>query len=150
MSKPIIQFFNEDAKLPTSLKKSLLKKSLIDISETHNTTIKNLTYIFCSDDYLLNINKQFLNHDYYTDIITFPYHEGSDIEGEIYISLDRITDNAIKQKVSFENELFRVIAHGLLHLIGYSDKSSNNKKIMRKEEDQAIKIFESNFYTSSN
>ena len=150
MSKPIIQFFNEDAKLPTSLKKSLLKKSLIDLSEAHNTTIKNLTYIFCSDDYLLNINKQFLNHDYYTDIITFPYHEGTDIEGEIYISLDRIADNAIKQKVSFENELFRVIAHGLLHLIGYSDKSPNNKKIMRKEEDQAIKIFESNFYTSSN
>ena len=145
MSKPIIQFFNEDAKLPTSLKKSLLKKSLIDISETHNTTIKNLTYIFCSDDYLLNINKQFLNHDYYTDIITFPYHEGSDIEGEIYISLDRITDNAIKQKVSFENELFRVIAHGLLHLIGFSDKTPKQKKLMREEEDKAITIFYSTF-----
>lgn len=145
MSKPIIQFFNEDAKLPTSLKKSLLKKSLIDLSETHNTTIKNLTYIFCSDDYLLNINKQFLNHDYYTDIITFPYHEGTDIEGEIYVSLDRITDNAIKQKVLFENELFRVIAHGLLHLIGFSDKTPKQKKLMREEEDKAITIFYSTF-----
>lgn len=145
MAKPIIQFFNEDAKLPAALKKSTLKQSLIEISETHNASINRLQYIFCSDEYLLTINQQYLNHDFYTDIITFPYHEGTEIEGEIYISLDRVKDNALKQKVSYENELFRVIAHGLLHLIGFSDKSPKKKQVMRAEEDKAIAVFYANF-----
>lgn len=145
MGKAVVHFFNEDAKLPASLKKKLLQKAVIDLAASHDIVITNLNYIFCSDDHLLSINKQFLNHDYYTDIITFPYREGNNIEGEIYISIDRVKDNADQQKVSFENELFRVISHGLLHLIGFSDKTPKQKKLMREEEDKAIAIFYSTF-----
>ena len=145
MGKVVVHFFNEDAKTPTSLKKKLLQKSVMDLAESHKISIANLNYIFCSDEHLLSINKQFLNHDYYTDIITFPYREGTNIEGEIYISIDRVKDNADQQKVSFENELFRVISHGLLHLIGFSDKTPKQKKLMREEEDKAITIFYSTF-----
>lgn len=145
MGKAVVHFFNEDAKTPTSLKKKLLQKSVMDLAEAHKIAITNLNYIFCSDEHLLSINKQFLNHAYYTDIITFPYREGTNIEGEIYISIDRVKDNADQQKVSFENELFRVISHGLLHLIGFSDKTPKQKKLMREEEDKAIAIFYSNF-----
>lgn len=145
MSGRKINFFTEDIKLPSFLKKKVLKKSLLELAEIHKVTIININYIFCNDEYLLGINNQYLNHDFYTDIITFPYKEGKEIEGEIFISIDRIRDNAIKQKTSFESELFRVISHGLLHLIGFNDKSPSQKKTMRNEENKAIELFYSNF-----
>jgi probable rRNA maturation factor len=93
-------------------------------------------YIFCSDDYLLGINREFLQHDYYTDIITFDLSEkGKQIEGDIYISLDRVKDHAQKLGIDFETELARVMAHGLLHLCGYKDKSPSEEAEMRKMED---------------
>lgn len=96
----------------------------------------SLNVIFCSDDFLLNINKSFLQHDYFTDIITFPLEETpKKTVAEIYISLDRVWENAQKQKVTFENELLRVLFHGVIHLTGINDKTKAEKQQMSKEED---------------
>ena len=101
-----------------------------------------LNYVFCNDAFLLNINQQFLNHDTYTDIITFPLSESEkEIEAEIYISLERIGENANKHKVTFEEELQRVMFHGVLHLLGFKDKSAEDKKKMRSLENQWIEAF---------
>lgn len=106
----------------------------------HDKRIGEFTFIFCSDDYLLQVNRETLNHDYYTDIITFPLHvEGAvELVSEIFISVDRVKENAVEFKVSFEDELHRVIIHGVLHLLGYDDKSELLKKTMRSMEDQCL------------
>ena len=98
----------------------------------------DLSFIFCSDEYLLDINKKFLNHDYYTDIVTFNYVEGKTISGDIFISIDRVRDNAKQYGVSFENELSRVIIHGVLHLIGFDDKDESSRLIMKMKEDEYL------------
>ncbi|MCG8332656.1 MAG: rRNA maturation RNase YbeY [Chitinophagales bacterium] len=101
-----------------------------------------LTYIFCSDSYLHQINVEYLNHDTLTDIITFPYTEPPLIEGDIFISIDRVKENAVKYGVSFEDELHRVIIHGVLHLCGYPDKTEEEAKVMRKKEEEALEIWD--------
>ena len=107
--------------------------------KNENISLSELNYIFCSDEYLLQINKDHLNHDYYTDIITFSLEEkGEPVIGEIYISIDRIKDNAISQKANLLNETLRVLFHGCLHLCGYLDKKSKDIKIMREKEDYYI------------
>lgn len=106
----------------------------------------NVSYIFVSDEKLLEVNKQFLSHDYYTDIITFDYVEDNVISGDIYISIDRIKENAKKFNVTFDNELHRVIIHGVLHLLGYKDHNPKDEKQMRKEENRALQLF----YNQSN
>lgn len=111
------------------------------IASSEGKTIGALSYVFCSDDYLLEINKQFLNHDLFTDIITFDYCQDGLINGEIYISTDRVGDNAVVFKVPFSNELLRVMAHGLLHLIGYGDKTESEERLMRKKESEKIDMF---------
>ena len=100
-----------------------------------------IDYIFCSDDYLLELNKEYLNHDTFTDIITFDYRDGNTISGDIFISTDRVEDNAKKYDVAFSNELKRVMSHGVLHLAGYGDKSNKEKRIMREKEEEKIKMF---------
>ena len=117
---------------------------LDQVSNLEGKVINELGYVFCSDEYLIKINQQYLNHNTYTDIITFDYCEGVLINGEIYISTDRIKENAANYKVEFHTELLRVMVHGLLHLIGYPDKSDDDKKIMRSKEDFYIKKFKSN------
>jgi len=103
----------------------------------------SVAYIFCSDEYLLRINQDFLQHDYYTDIITFPLTETDRmVEAEIYISIDRVRENALKLKLPFEQELHRVIFHGVLHLIGYKDKTAAQREQMRKAEEKWIREFE--------
>lgn len=102
----------------------------------------NISYIFCSDEHLLTINKEYLNHDYYTDIITFDYTDNGIISGDIFISIDRIKDHANDYKVTFENELYRVIAHGVLHLIGYNDKTDEEQKLMTKMEDSCLSLLD--------
>ncbi len=99
-----------------------------------------LNFIFCSDEYLYKINMEYLNHDTYTDVITFPYSDEI-IEGDIFISIDRVNDNAKQQNVLFEHELLRVIIHGVLHLLGYKDKSSKEVALIRAKEDNYIKAF---------
>ena len=95
----------------------------------------NINYIFCSDDYLHKINLDFLNHDTYTDIISFDCTVGKKLQGDIYISIDRVRDNAKEYQVSFHNELSRVMVHGILHFCGYKDKSAVDQTIMRAKED---------------
>ena len=94
-----------------------------------------INYIFCSDDYLHKLNVDFLNHDTLTDIISFDYSVGKELHGEIYISVDRVKENASDFKVSFEDEMARVIIHGVLHYCGYKDKSEEEEKLMRSKED---------------
>jgi probable rRNA maturation factor len=121
--------------------KKRLKHWLTAIALSEKKKIKNLAYNFCSDEELLQINQGFLKHNTYTDIITFDYREKDFIIGEIYISIERVAENAEKQKVLFEEELLRVIAHGLLHLCGYKDKKPEHQKKMRRAENRAIKLF---------
>ena len=101
--------------------------------------LEELNYIFCSDDYLLKINQDYLDHDYYTDIITFPYSY-QPIKSDIYISVDRVKENAIKHQVPYIVELYRVMVHGLLHMAGYDDHSDEDVKVMRQKEDDYLSI----------
>ncbi len=119
--------------------KSIIRTWLETSANQEGYSIKSLNIIFCSDEYLLAINQQFLQHDYYTDIITFDYNIEKAIIGELYISIDRVQDNAQKSKATIENELYRVIIHGVMHLCGYKDKRKNDVKIMRTKEEKYIK-----------
>ncbi len=119
-----------------------LKFFLHTLFKREGRRLDSLTYIFCTDDYLLDINRRYLKHDYYTDIITFDLSIAPDaISGEIYISTDRVRDNAYALNQSFTAELHRVIFHGALHLCGYSDKTKMNQKIMRSKEDEYLKLY---------
>ena len=118
--------------------RSLLKGFIEGLFRKERTRLSSLNYIFCSDRRLLDINRQYLQHDYYTDIITFDLSEGQGVAGEIYISVDRVKDNARKLGVSFKSELHRVIFHGALHLCGYRDKSESEKKKMRAAEERYL------------
>ncbi len=100
-----------------------------------------LSYIFCNDDYLLEINQQYLDHDTLTDIISFDYTEGNIVSGDVFISIERVQENAKDFKVSFEEELKRVIIHGVLHYCGYKDKSESEELLMRSKEEEKIKMF---------
>lgn len=112
------------------------------VAKTERSTIDSLSYVFCSDKYLLGINERYLHHDTLTDIITFDFTEeaSSSIEGEIYISVQRVRENAKKLGIDFSQELHRVIVHGVLHLVGYKDKSEKERKEMRKREDKYLEI----------
>lgn len=133
-----VKFNYADRKLSIS-DKSKVKSFIQFIFKTENTSLKELNYIFCSDEYLLQINKDHLNHDYYTDIITFSLEEkGEPIVGEIYISIDRIKENSLIQNTTLLNETFRVMFHGCLHLCGYLDKKPKDIKIMREKENYYI------------
>lgn len=129
-----LRFFNDDVSYIIKDKKNI-RSWLLKSSQSEKHHIKDLNIVLCSDNQLLKINKSHLNHDYYTDIITFDYSEGKDLIGEIYISIDRIKENAAEQKSRIPDELHRVLIHGVLHLCGYSDKSEKDKITMRKKED---------------
>ncbi len=139
----LINFFAEDVALPSVLDQKKISKGLKTIAKNHQSAIHGLNYIFCSDDYLLNVNKEYLRHDFYTDIITFPYQQGSIVEGDIFISIDRVADNAQSENIDLLSEYYRVIAHGLLHLLGYKDKTDKDQVKMTAAEDEAILIFQS-------
>lgn len=141
-----IQFLNADlAFIPK--KKQALRQWIFDVAQLHRCNIDQIDYIFCSDAFLLNINRQFLNHDTFTDIITFDYGVSSGkyhktIAGEIYISIDRIKENAKKFNTEFTNELHRVMIHGVLHLCGFKDKKSADRQLMRSKENEALGMLE--------
>lgn len=134
--------FSSSVKVKLPPKKHL-KVWVEKIALAEKCKLKNLAYNFCSDEELLEKNKQFLNHNTYTDIITFDYSEEDVISGEIYISVDRVKENAEKLKVDFSEEILRVMAHGVLHLCGYKDKSPIQQKQMRAAENKALKVFRS-------
>ncbi len=160
-----ITFHTADIKFSLRNRIALRKFITEQVTKSSSYQSINLSFIFCSDEYLLNINRQFLNHDYYTDIITFPLSESKEhIEAEIYISIDRVRENELKFKAkqpsnslkggplrkptlfrgpegSVDEELHRVMFHGVLHLLGYKDKTKANKLEMRKMEDVWINRF---------
>jgi len=148
-----ITFHNADIKFSLSHKKEL-KTFLARQVGKEDKQIKNISYVFCSDEYLLNINKQFLNHDFYTDIITFPLSDDKKhIESEIYISIERVRENAMRFAIEglqkapkieslFHQEIHRVIFHGVLHLLGYKDKTKSQREDMRKKEDLWLKKYD--------
>jgi len=100
-----------------------------------------INYIFCDDEYILEINKQYLDHDYYTDIISFDYSVGNELHGDIFVSIERVRENAVEFDVTFDEELKRVLAHGVLHYCGYKDKTEEEELLMRSKEDEKIKMF---------
>lgn len=121
--------------------KNKIRLWLEECAYQEQKSIEQIMYIFCSDEYLLHINQTYLNHNTYTDIITFDYAEDNNLNGEIYISAERVKENAKKYKVSFKEELLRVIAHGFLHLCGYKDKTKREKEIMREKENEKLNLF---------
>jgi len=129
-----IQIFFEDIPL-LKIKRGVLKKHIKQLINSELADLGNISVVFCSDNYLLNINKQYLNHNYYTDIVTFDYGENSVISGDLFISVDRVTENAKIFNKAFYNELYRVVFHGILHLVGYNDKTNEEKRVMRNKED---------------
>lgn len=108
---------------------------------TEGYKLEEISYIFCDDEYLLELNKDYLDHDTYTDIITFDYSVGKILQGDIYISTERVAENAREYNVSFEEELRRVMIHGVLHLCGFKDKSEEEAVIMRSKEEEKMKMF---------
>lgn len=122
-------------------RKLLYKRWLKELAASEGYKIGDINYIFCDDEYLLGINQQYLQHDTYTDIITFDYVEGKVLSGDIYISTERVRENALIYHVDFENELKRVLSHGVLHLCGYKDKTDADAAQMREKENFAISLF---------
>lgn len=134
-----IRYFSEqvDFKIKNKRKTSIWIES---IAKKEKKRIGDLTYVYCSDDYLLSLNQRFLNHNTLTDIITFDYSEAKTLSGEIYISIERVAENAEKFNVAFEDELHRVMIHGVLHLAGYNDKRPAEKALMRKKEEASLSL----------
>lgn len=139
-SKLKVRFFFLDVKikLPNRIR---LKKIIDSIFKKEGKKLESINYIFCSDNALVKINRQFLKHDFYTDIITFDFSEKTSVRAEIYISADRVKDNARQFGVSINTELHRVIFHGVLHLCGYRDKKKAEKTRIRDKEDFYIKKY---------
>ena len=136
-----IHFFSEE--IPYTLKEKLNRKRwLKKIAASAGFNIKELNYVFCSDEYLYQMNRDYLKHDTYTDIITFDNsEEKGDIEGDIFVSIDRVRENAKKHTQEMETEMNRVLAHGLLHLMGYKDKTQEDAALMRLKEEESIKLY---------
>lgn len=138
-----IKYFNVDVPLPKLKKKvtsEWIKKSIL----AEEKRVGDISFIFCSDDYLLEVNQKYLNHDYFTDVITFDYVVGDLISGDIFISVDRISENASVFKVPFIAELNRILIHGVLHLLGYKDKDKSDKFVMTNREDYFLNLLNIN------
>ena len=136
-----VKFYFHDSKV-TFRNREKLKLFIEDLFSKEKKSLKSLVYIFCSDEYLLGINIEFLKHDFYTDVITFDLSSsGNQIDGEVYISIDRVKDNAIKTSSLLNEELHRIIFHGALHLCGYKDKNPSDVLKMRSLEDSYLKRY---------
>ncbi|MBK8701625.1 MAG: rRNA maturation RNase YbeY [Saprospiraceae bacterium] len=137
-----IEFHAEDVDIPDYIEQATIPNWLEKTASHYGATISSLNYIFCSDEYLLEINQTYLDHNYYTDIITFPFKQGKVVEGDIFISVDRVKENAAEFSAADEkSEMLRVMAHGLLHLIGFTDKDEEAEAKMRSAENKALEIF---------
>ena len=111
------------------------------VAESQRRNIREITYIFTTDQQVLKLNQAYLDHDYFTDILTFDRSDAESLEGDIYISLDRVKENAVEFDVEFEEELRRVMAHGILHMVGLKDGTDKERRIMREAEEVAMKLF---------
>lgn len=136
-----ITYDKEHSKIKVpKIKKRNVSAWIKKVAELHGKKVGDLSYLFCSDDHILEVNREYLQHDYYTDIITFDYTEGDVISGDMVISVDTIATNAEKFNTSFESEFFRVVIHGVLHLCGINDKGPGEREIMEKHEDEALEV----------
>ncbi len=140
---PVINFYFSYRQFALKNRKEL-KLFISDTFKAERKNAVSLQYIFCSDAYLLAINRQYLQHDYYTDIITFNLGTEKNIEGEIYVSIERVRENAQLMQTSFKEELHRVIFHGILHLCGHKDKLKSEKEEMRRKEDRLLQLYFNN------
>lgn len=135
----MIEFFNQDTELP-KIDFDRISLWINKIITNHNKIEGDITYIFCSDNYILDINQKYLSHDYFTDIITFNYNKDNIISGDIFISVDTVFNNSKIYKQTFETELHRVMIHGILHLLGYDDHTETDIANMRKAENDSLLI----------
>lgn len=137
----MVSYFYEDTKF--QFKGKLLNNRWLKlVAESEIKRLGDINIIFCSDNYILDINLRYLQHDYFTDIITFDYCEGDRLSGDLFISVDSVRENSVFYKTEFEKELHRVIVHGLLHLIGYDDHTEEDQKIMRSKENYYLSLRE--------
>ena len=139
-----IVYIATDISFP-KIKRSEISRWIKLVIEQLNKKTGNITYIFCSDEEILLINKKYLNHDYYTDIITFDYSEKNVLSGDLFISLETVKSNSIKFKTDFHEELKRVMIHGILHLCNYEDNTKFQKKLMREKEEELLNLFKTLF-----
>lgn len=134
----MINFFTETE---FTINEDEINSWLLSVIASEDKNLGEINYIFCDDAYLLSINQQYLDHDTYTDIISFDTSEGNVLSGDIFISVERIKENAQQFNVSVDDELKRVLAHGILHFCGYKDKTDDEAKLMREKEDEKLKMF---------
>lgn len=139
----MIEIHIEDVAAIPGINPEFLFAWFTQVCQLEKKKLGDVNVIFCSDEYLLEMNREHLDHDYYTDIITFDYSEGDVVSGDLFISVDRVSENAVGLSVSFLDELNRVCVHGLLHLCGYKDKSDADEVLMRSKEDEmlALRLF---------
>lgn len=137
----MVTYFFEDTDFKLK-NKTKIKKWLKLVAESEVFSLGAVSVIFCSDNYILDINQRFLQHDYFTDIITFDYSEGEKISGDLFISVDSVRENSIEYGTEFEEELHRVIVHGILHLIGYDDHTDEDIMTMRSKENYYLSLYD--------
>ena len=137
--KGVILFFNEDVSFVLRHKQKI-RNIIKTIISNNGKCLGEVSYIFCTDEYLYNLNIKYLKHDTYTDVITFDYCDGERINGEIYVSIERVKENAKNFNVNFYNELYRVIFHAILHLVGYNDKTTKEKHIITSQENYYLNM----------
>ena len=142
-----ISYFAEEVKIP-NIKKRTVSAWIKSVAETYGKRVGEISYIFCSDEKILEVNRQYLQHDYYTDIITFDYTVGNVISGDLFISLDTVRTNAEKFKTQYLEELHRTIIHGILHLCGINDKGPGDREIMEANENKALEMLPPDFFSS--
>ena len=139
--KLMVRYFTEDIKFDYKERRRT-SRWLKLVAESEIRRLGDVSVIFCSDPYIIDINLKYLQHDYFTDIITFDYCEGDTLSGDLFISIDSVRENAVLYKTEFEEELNRVIVHGVLHLIGYDDHTEADKKEMRSKENYYLSLRE--------
>lgn len=137
---PIITWTASEVAMP-ALPFALLEQWIVQVAERHSRVVGVLSYEFCNDEHILDVNRQFLNHDYFTDIITFDDCCGRLLRGDMVISLETVASNAAELGLDYEQELLRVIIHGVLHLCGINDKGPGEREIMEREENKALELF---------
>lgn len=137
----MITYHTDDVKMPVFPKRKT-SAWIKRVAVLHGRTVGDIAYIFCSDKKILDVNRTYLQHDYYTDIITFDYSEGDIISGDLFISLDTVRTNAKKFAVTYDSELYRVIIHGVLHLCGIDDKAPGARAVMERYENEALRLLD--------
>lgn len=136
------QWMTQNVSMP-DFDRAKVEAWLVEVAGTHGRVARELSYVFCDDARIIEVNREFLKHDYYTDIITFDYSHGRVISGDMFISLDTVASNAVEIGAEFSQELLRVIVHGVLHLCGINDKGPGEREIMERHENNALALYAS-------